>query len=121
MTKKMLEDYLHICAELNEVERRLHEPVSDTVSGSGSEFPFTQHTVSIQGVQPDLLAQRDSLRAQREEIENFIQSLPSSKLRRIVKYKIVDELTWEQIAARMGHQKSVWSIKHDYYRIFEEK
>lgn len=121
MTKTFLEDYPHICAELHEIERKLREPVSDTVSGSELDFPYTQHTVSIRGVPAELAAQRDMLAQQKAEIERFIRGLPNSKLRRIVKYKVVDELSWEQIAARMGHRRSVWSIKHDYYRIFDEK
>ncbi|MDE6260363.1 MAG: hypothetical protein K2M42_05795 [Oscillospiraceae bacterium] len=121
MTRELLEDYPHICAELQELEKKLHEPVSDTVSGSGLHFPYTQHTVSIQGVPPELAAQRDSLAAQKAEIEAFIRDLPNSKIRRIVNYKVVNGLSWEQVAARMGHRESVWSVKHQYYRIFGEK
>lgn len=121
MTRELLEDYPHICAELQELERNLHEPVSDSVSGSGLNFPYTQHTVSIQGVPPELAALKAKKESEKAEIEAFIQALPNSRLRRIVNYKVVCGMSWEQVAAKMGHRESVWSVKHQYYRIFEEK
>lgn len=121
MTKELLEQYSDICQELEDVERKLHQPVSDTVSGSGSDFPFTQHTVSIRGIQPELLTVKARLQAQKEEIEGFIRDLPNSKLRRIVDYRVLHNMTWAEVAARMGHRGSVWRVKHQYYRIFEEK
>lgn len=120
MTKELLEQYPDICRELEDVERKLHQPVSDTVSGSGNEFPFTQHTITIHGVQPKLIKQRDHLQAQKEEIERFMQNLPNSKLRRIVDYRVVKGMSWEQVAAKMGHRETAWGVKSRYYRIFEK-
>ncbi|MCI9191999.1 MAG: hypothetical protein HFE92_01185 [Acutalibacter muris] len=121
MTKDLLEQYPDICRELEDVERKLHQPVSDTVSGSGSEFPFTQHTFSIRGIQPELLTVKTRLQAQKEEIEAFIRGLPNSRLRRIVDYRVIQGMSWEQVAAKMGHRGSVWRVKHQYYRSFGEK
>ena len=120
MTRELLEDYPHICAEIQDLEREMREPVSDSVSGSGLHFPYTQHTVSIRGVPPDLAALKAKKEAEKAEIEQFIQSLPNSKLRRIVKYRVIHGMNWEQVAAKMGHRVSVNSVKHDYYRIFDE-
>lgn len=121
MTRELLEDYPHICAELRELEHELHEPISDTVSGSGPDFPYTQHTVSIRGVPPELAALKAKKEAEKAEIEQFIQGLPNSKLRRIVKYRVIHGMSWEQVASRMGHRESVKGIQHRYYRMFEEK
>lgn len=120
MTRELLEDYPHICAEIQDLEREMREPVSDSVSGSGLNFPYTQHTVSIRGVPPDLAALKAKKEAEKAEIERFIQGLPNSKLRRIVRYRVIHEMSWEQIAAKMGHRASADAIKHRYYRIFEE-
>lgn len=119
MTKDLLEQYPDICRELEDVERKLHQPVSDTVSGSGLEFPFTQHTVSIRGVQPDLLMVKARLQAQKEEIEVFIRGLPNSRLRRIVDYRVIQGMNWEQVAAKIGHRVSVYAVKRHYYKLFE--
>lgn len=119
MTKELLEQYTDICAELREVERKLREPVSDTVSGSSSNFPYTQHAISVQGIPPKLIAQRDMLANLKEEIEGFIRSLPNSKLRRIVDYRVLQGMSWEQVAAKMGHRVSVYAVKRHYYKLFE--
>lgn len=119
MTKELLEQYSDICRELEDVERKLHQPVTDIVSGSGSEFPFTQHTVSIRGVQPGLLEVKARLQAQKEEIESFIRGLPNSRLRRIVDYRVLQGMSWEQVAAKIGHRVSVYSVKRHYYKLFE--
>lgn len=120
MTKDLLEQYTDICRELEDVERKLHQPVSDTVSGSADEYPFTQHTVSIRGIQPELLADKARLEAQKQEIESFIRGLPNSRLRRIVDYRVIRGMNWEQVAAKIGHRVSVYAVKRHYYKIFEK-
>ncbi len=120
MTRELLEDYPHICAELRELEHELHEPISDTVSGSGPDFPYTQHTVSIRGVPPELAALKAKKEAEKAEIEQFIQGLPNSKLRRIVKYRVIHGMSWEQVAAKMGHRVSVDAVKYHYYSLWKK-
>ncbi|NBJ87916.1 hypothetical protein [Acutalibacter sp. 1XD8-36] len=119
MTRELLEDYPHICAEIQDLEREMSEPVSDTVSGSGLNFPYTQHTVSIRGVPPELAVLKAQKEAEKEEIEQFIQGLPNSKLRRIVKYRVIHGMSWEQVAAKMGHRVSVDSVKYHYYSLWK--
>lgn len=121
MTKELLEQYPDICAELREVERKLREPVSDTVSGSSANFPYTQHAISVQGIPPRLIAQRDMLANLKEEIEGFIRSLPNSRMRRIVDYRVLQGMSWEQVAAKMGHRVSVDGVKYQYYGLWKSK
>ena len=116
MTKELLEQYPDICAEIKELEQRMREPVTDTVSGSSEDYPYTQHAVSIRGVVPTLAEQRDALQKQKEKIEEFVAALPASRQRRIVTYRAIKGMTWEQVAAKMGHRASADSVKHCYYR-----
>lgn len=120
MTRELLEDYPDICAEIQDLEREMHEPVFDSVSGSELDFPYTQHTVSIRGVPPELAALKAKKEAEKAEIEQFIQGLPNSKLRRIVKYRVVHGMSWAQVAARMGHRYTEDGVKKLYSRIFEK-
>jgi len=120
LTRELLEDYPDICAEIQDLEREMHEPVFDSVSGSGLDFPYTQHTVSIRGVPPELAALKAKKEAEKAEIEQFIQGLPNSKLRRIVKYRVVHGMSWAQVAARMGHRYTEDGVKKLYSRIFEK-
>lgn len=118
-------------AELMEVEKELHrahtEIVADTVRGSSMEFPYTEHPICIRGIVSDkeLMSKKRCLlkilQNQKAEIEDFILSLPTSRQRRIVRFRIMDGLTWEQVAARMGHRETVASCKMVYNRIFNKK
>ena len=120
MTKELLEQYPDLCAEIKDLERRMQNPVTDTVSGSSSGYPYTQHPVSIRGVPPGLQEQRDRLVEQKTAIEAFVASLPTSKQRRIVTYRALGGLAWAQVAARMGHRYSESGAKSVYQRILKE-
>ncbi len=114
MTKELLEQYPDICGELRDLDRL----VTDTVSGSLPEPPFIQRTVSVRGV--PYTERRARLEKQKAEIETFVESLPEAGLRRIVTYRALEGLTWNQVAAKMGHRVSVSAVKLKYYRFFEK-
>lgn len=114
MDKALLEQYPDICAEIKDLDRM----VADTVSGSLPEPPYVQHTVSVRGI--PYTERRARLEKQKAEIEAFVESLPESRLRRIVTYRAMEGLTWNQVAAKMGYRISVSAIKLKYYRFFEK-
>ena len=120
MTKELLEQYPDICAEIKELEQRMREPVTDTVSGSSEDYPYTQHPVSIKGIVPTLAEQLDRLRKQKADIEAFVAKLPTSRQRRIVTMRALKGLSWEQVAAKMGNRYSAEGAKKKYYRVFRE-
>lgn len=130
ITKKELEDYPNIIAEIDDLTRRINkslkEIVTDVVSSSSPEYPYTEHPTSIHGVSPNqALIERkrklqDKLRRQTEEIEAFIDTLPSSKDRRIVRMRVLDGMGWEQAAAKMGPKYTSGSIRNAYYRILKK-
>ena len=119
MTKELLEQYPNICAELADLERAASTPVSDVVSGSSDEYPFTKHSVTIRGLPPEQgwVSIRD-LKDQKEEIERFVSKLPNSKLRRIVKLRAFEGNSWKDVAAKMGHKYSEDTVRKKYSEIF---
>ena len=118
MTKELLEQYPDICAEIKELEQQMRSPVTDTVSGSTEDYPFTQHPISIRGVPPGLREQRDRLLQQKEEIEAFVAGLKESKQRRVVTLRVLKGLSWPCVSAKMGHRYSESGVKSIYRRIF---
>lgn len=120
MTKELLEQYPDICAEIRELEEQLRRGVSDTVFGSSTEYPYTQHTITIKGVPPDLHARLEHLKKQKAEIEAFVEGLPNSRIRRIVTYRALKRYDWKTVAARMGSGYSEATVKKQYYRVFEK-
>ena len=84
MTKELLEQYPDICAELADLERAARTPVSDVVSGSSGEYPYTQHAVTIRGLPAEQHRSRiEKLKRQKTEIEQFVFTLPNARIRRI--------------------------------------
>lgn len=130
ITKKELEDYPDMIAEIDELTRRINksrkEIVTDVVSGSSAEFPYTTHPMSIHGVALDeTLVERkkklrEKLKKQTEEIEAFIDSLPTSKHRRIVRMRVLDGMTWDSIACKIEGDYTAKSVSQRYYRILKD-
>lgn len=112
MTVKELEQYRSIVAEIGEIRDRLNmHMVHDTVTGSDSEYPYVQHTISVGGVEETNRNEQDMcllrrLEAKRQEIEEFVRSVPDSLTRRIFTYRYVDgsvKPSWQWIAFKIGH------------------
>ncbi len=114
MTKELIEQYPDICAEIKDLDQL----VTDTVSGSSPESPYTKRTVSVQGV--PFTERRARLERQKAEIEAFVDTLPDSGMRRIVTYRALLRLNWGQVAAKMGYRTSVSAVKLKYHRFFEK-
>ena len=108
MTKEQLEQYTSIKEEIKELEAELDKrksPVSDIVTGSMEDYPYTQHSVTIQGLSSDtysldlkLTYKKIQLEQQRAEIENFLDSVQDSKIRRIIRLKYIKGNTWKRTA-----------------------
>lgn len=126
LTKKDLKDYPNLIAEIDDLTRRINkslkEIVTDVVSSSSPDFPYTAHSTSIHGVSPNqsLIERRhklqDKLRQKTEEIELFIDTLPTSKERNIVRMRVLDGMSWGQIAAKMGYAVTKESVRKTYNR-----
>lgn len=114
MTKELLEQYPHICAEIEEIRSR--NPTTDTVSGSSEDYPYTKHPVTVRGVSLDDMALLRVLEEQEEEIRLFVHSLPNSKHRRIVTMRAMQGMSWAQVAAKMGYRYSESGVKKLYQR-----
>ncbi len=86
MTKERLEQYPDICAELRELPK----------------VGFSKR--------------REELQRRKEEVERFVERLPYSRQRRVVRMRALEGLTWRQVAGRMGHR---YCVRH-LIRIYKE-
>lgn len=59
----------------------------------------------------------EELYIQRTRIERFINSIEDSEIRLIVRYRNVKLMTWEEIANRLGYERTTVSKK--YWRFIE--
>ena len=121
MTKELLEQYPDICAELADLERAARTPVSDVVSGSSGEYPYTQHAVSIRGlpaVPPEIAERTESLRQQKKEIEDFVDQLTSPRKRRLARCVMKYGRRWNIIRRAMHEDKSADALRMEFERNF---
>lgn len=117
--------------DLEERIRKMKQNVvKDSVKGSHKEFPYTEHMCVVEGVQNDygalekrkkLLSKKyDELNNLKLDIEEFINTgIKDEHLRQVLEYKYIDELTYNQIAHRIGG--SADSIRMEVNRFFKEK
>ena len=112
MTKRELEQYRSIVAELDEIRDRLNKnTVQGTVTGSDCEFPYVQHRITVGGVNDcndnkRYMFLKHKLEEQKQEIEDFINGIPDSVTRRIFRYRYIDgkvRPSWQWIAFKIGH------------------
>lgn len=129
MTKKELEQYRSIIAEIDEVRNRLNEnTVHGTVTGSDSEFPYVKHIFSVGGVVESKRNKRDMillrrLDVQKQAIERFIHSIPDSITRRIFTYRYIDgsvRPSWQWIAFKIGGGNSADSVRMTHNRYLKK-
>lgn len=114
MTKRRLEQYSSIKAEITELKAKIKEreksQLTDTVTGSSPEYPFTKHTVTIKGVDygDDLLTKRldEKMFLLDEEcayIEKWLDTVEDSLIRLIVRMKYIEGMSWPQVSYKLAH------------------
>lgn len=124
--KNVLEQYSSIKKEIEDLEqrnkrdrreiRRLEKQiVSDTVTGSREDLTIGPIMVAgvAEGLADELrekikarLAKREQfegkLKRMEKDIEEYIQKIADSEVRRIARFRYIDDLEWRQVAVRMG-------------------
>ena len=43
------------------------------------------------------------------------------RMQRIIRYKVFEGMTWQQVAKKMGRKATEISLKKEYQRFFEKK
>lgn len=135
MDKKILEDYIDAVALIKETEediRRLKKirktVIQTNVKGSNPKFPYQEQHFKVQGTtftyqddarlrwEEKLLEKRkDNAEEIKHQVEEWMLTIPS-RMQRIIKYKIFEEMTWEQAAARIGRKATGENIRKEFER-----
>lgn len=131
MTLQELHDYPYIVAsifELNEKIADLYDKasglkspiISDMPHGSANTAsPVEQGYESVGGVITYYTAEIKALEEKKERIEKFFSEIPTEHLRKIFKLKFMDELSWAQVARKIGGNNTKDSVKKICYRYLE--
>lgn len=129
MTKKELEEYRSVVAEMDEVRERITENVvSDVVTGSDTHHPYTVHPMKVEGIADMAAYQRDTallarLSVQKNKVEDFVHSIADSQTRRIFRMRYIDgevKPSWKWIAFRIGGGNTADGVRMTHNRYLEK-
>ena len=119
MTKHELEQLRYVSKEIRLLEEQIDnikvDIVSDTVKGSDVNFPYTYHSIFIQGIDQgshnkkirslkrDLMERKTNLINLVCDINKYISSIEDSEIRQIIILKYINGLTWSNIATHLHY------------------
>lgn len=139
MDKNILSQYIDACELIRETEeeikklnRKKKTVIQTNVSGSNPEFPYNPQHFKVQGTtfnyaddsqlryQKKILEERKSQAEQLKiNVEGWLNTIPP-RMQRIIKYKVFEELTWQQVAGKIGRKATEESIKKEFQRFFKD-
>ena len=103
------------------------------MTGSAHEFPYTAKSFHIEGLaypaikDPDELDRREAILRERlrraeeikQQVDLWMLTIPQ-RMQRIIRYKIFEDMTCTEVAARMGRNATELSVKKEYQRFMEK-
>lgn len=139
MDKEILKQYIDACEQVREAKAALlkikksrKRVEQDRVTGSAHEFPYTAKSFHIEGLaypaikDPDELDRREAILRERlrraeeikQQVELWMLTIPQ-RMQRIIRYKIFEDMTWTEVANRMGRNATELSVKKEFQRFME--
>lgn len=139
MDKSILYDYIDACELIKETEddirklkRKRKTIIQTNVSGSNPNFPYNPQHFKIQGttftyrddfqlrMEEKLLDERkDNAERIKLQVEAWMNTIPN-RMQRIIKHKIFEKESWEQVAKRLGRKATGDSVRQEYRRFMGE-
>ena len=123
--------YKEAVKEMKAIERKKTTIVHDFVKGSSQSFPYTAGNIHISGIQymPEdeaTLKEDEEIvkeRARRTKetkilVEHYMLRI-SPRMQRIIRYRIFEGESWEDVANKMGRNATGDSVRMEYKRFME--
>ena len=118
-------------SKIQKLERKINSIVSDSVETTTKNFPIIRTHYIIKGIEERKVKQLEKYKELLEQrygkiidlkiqLEQFINEIPTSRLRRIITYKYIDEYSWVKVAQLIGSNATEDSVKQEYYRFLEK-
>lgn len=136
--KKMLKDYIDACELVKETEedikrlrKRRKTILTDHVRGSNPEFPYQPKNFKVAGVaytytdearlayEEKVLEERKAAAAElRLRVQEWMNTIPR-RMQRIIRFKYIEGMSWEAVAARMGNGATKDSVRKEIERFLK--
>ena len=139
--KQILYQYIDACELVKETEedirkiKQMRKRIEqDIVKGSSHDFPYTPVNFHVEGlsysavsdprgleVQEQILEERKAAaQAIKLQVEAWMLTIPQ-RMQRIIRYKIFEEMTWAEVAVKMGRKATADGVRVEFQRFMEEK
>jgi len=135
-----IDQYTAILAEIDQLKAEIEtiysknsNYVTDGVEGSSKSIPYAKHNILISGyeVTEDVQAEISKLVKTykskikvlckaRDSIEKALDGIEDAKARVIIRYRYIDGMEWQDIAAKLGHTESMDSVRKYAKRYLEK-
>ena len=140
MDKQILYQYIDACELVKETEEDIRKIKQtrkrieqDIVKGSSHDFPYTPVNFHVEGlsysavsdprgleVQEQILEERKAAaQAIKLQVEAWMLTIPQ-RMQRIIRYKIFEEMTWAEVAVKMGRKATADGVRVEFQRFMEE-
>ena len=119
--------------DIQKLRQKKRTVIQTNVSGSNPEHPYNPQHFKIQGTtftfrEDSQLRMEEKLLDQRKadaekikiQTEEWMNTIPQ-RMQRIIRYKVFENLTWQQVAKKMGRKATEASVKMEFKRFFKEK
>lgn len=145
MDKDILTQYTDLQEEIKDIRRRAEGvrrqlerleregTVIDAVKGTRQDgtfgsiriegFPYADYEKRRRSLQSYLLTleeMEERLLELTDRVEEYINSIEDSRMRRIVQYRIIDGLSWYEVADRMGGKATSDSCRMYFERFLQK-
>lgn len=118
MDKSILIQYTDMQKEIKDLGERIEKidrqagtEVTDMVRASCDEYPYTEHNVILKGLDVKLETRLDKYKLTlklfnvkllelQTKAEEYIETINDSKMRQILRYRIIDKLGWTKIGIK---------------------
>lgn len=138
MDKAILEDYIDACEQIKETEKEISvlkkkrkTIIQTNVSGSNPNFPYEKKHFKIQGTaitvredsclrqqEKNLEERKENAERLKQQVEEWLNTIPN-RMQRIVRYKIFEGKSWEQVAAKIGRKATGNSVRMEFERFMK--
>lgn len=139
MDKNVMKQYLDLKKEISDIENRIailngqkDTILKDSVKGSSKFFPYIETNFKLEGIQinsprkrkikkykKQLEDKKDELLDVLIQCEKYIEEIPSIRIRNIIRFRIINGMSWVQVAHKMGGNATEESVRKEYKRFFE--
>ena len=134
LNKQILEQYIDACElikdtkdEIRKLRKHRSQIQQDSVKGSAHEFPYTLQTYHLEGLgyaavkDPDELDRMEKLLEERirnaekikRQVEAWLNTV-SPRMQRIIRYRVFEDMTWAQVAVKMGRKATADSVRMEF-------